>query len=104
MGAEEGPTHLQSAGLDLAIFPNPMTTHGTLRFSATNAHGDATVAILDATGRQVRSLGRVTLDENPGEITWDGRNDSGRPVEAGTYFAYLADGRGAITRAVQVLP
>lgn len=104
LGAEEELAHLSSAGLDLSIYPNPMTTQGMLRFRATTARGTATLAILDAEGRQIRSLGRVVLGEAAGEVTWDGCNDAGRHVEAGTYFAYLADARGAITRTVQVLP
>ena len=57
--------------------------------------GDAHVALYDARGRQVRVL--VDGDEMPaGERTlrWDGRDDAGRTVETGLYFARAVTATG----------
>jgi len=52
------------------------------------------LTVYDAMGRSVRHLvsGAVQAP-GPYAVTWDGRDDSGRPLAAGAYFYRLDDGR-----------
>ncbi len=47
------------------------------------------VTILDDQGRVVRRLDAGAFDAGRGELTWDGLDDEGNPVEAGTYTAQI---------------
>jgi flagellar hook assembly protein FlgD len=50
--------------------------------------------IYDANGRRVRQLGSSTRPVGEQTIAWDLRDESGRAVQAGLYFARLeVDGR-----------
>jgi hypothetical protein len=55
--------------------------------------GEGSVAALDASGREVRSLGRADYHSRRILFLWDGRDDSGRILEPGTY-EIVAEGRG----------
>jgi hypothetical protein len=67
---------------------------GTCRIwiEATSA-GEGSVAVLDASGREVRSLGRADYHSRRALFLWDGRDGSGRILEPGTYEV-VAEGRG----------
>ncbi len=58
----------------------------------------ATLAVLDNSGRVVRTLG--TLDPGNSSVAWNGLDDDGRRVPAGVYFARLAAGSEARTTRV----
>jgi flagellar hook assembly protein FlgD len=58
----------------------------------------ATLAVLDNSGRVVRTLG--TLDPGNSSVAWNGLGDDGRRVPAGVYFARLATGTEARTTRV----
>ncbi|MEZ4650048.1 MAG: FlgD immunoglobulin-like domain containing protein [Candidatus Eisenbacteria bacterium] len=66
------------------IYPNPTPAGATLRFASATS-GQLDVAVYDARGRQVSTLGR-TIESGTAEISWDGRGDDGRPVATGVYF------------------
>lgn len=69
-------------------FPNPCS-HGA-RISLGLARGDrARLQIHDVQGRLVRTILDSGLPPGLHEIVWDGRNDEGRAVAAGTYFYRL---------------
>jgi hypothetical protein len=53
---------------------------------------DVSLSIYDATGTRVRSLWRSRTAAGEYRMCWDGRNDEGRTVPAGTYFCRLAAG------------
>lgn len=67
-----------------------------LSFEAAGAFDGATLAVTDASGNVVHSV-----DLPPGAVgehvyTWDGTDQSGQPVEAGTYsFSIVATGEDA---------
>ncbi len=68
--------------------PNPFNPTTTIRFSIPEA-GNVRLTIHDMNGRVVRSL--VSGERNAGEfpVVWDGKDDSGRDVGSGLYFAHL---------------
>lgn len=57
----------------------------------------ARVEVWSATGRRVR-----VLDLEPGRATWDLRDETGRPVPAGTYFLRPADRAARGARRVSI--
>jgi hypothetical protein len=59
---------------------------GRLRFRMPTS-GEASVTILDAQGRHVAQPLHRVLAAGPAEVNWDGRDDGGRRVGAGVYFA-----------------
>jgi len=90
---------------DLAFAPpTPNPAHGaiTLRFAQRRA-ARVTLGIYDVTGRPVR---RLVLGPHPaGErvIAWNFRDDAGRAVGAGTYFARLEMDGQVLTRKLTKL-
>jgi flagellar hook assembly protein FlgD len=53
---------------------------------------DVSLSVYDATGAMVRQLRRSSFAAGEYRTSWDGRNDQGRTVPAGTYFCRLAAG------------
>jgi hypothetical protein len=88
--------------IPLAVQPNPAPGGCTLRFSLAAA-GQGSLIVFDASGRKVRTL--LSGDFSPGEHTspWDGRDDAGRVVRQGVYFAQLRLGQGVQTRRIALL-
>jgi hypothetical protein len=84
--------------------PNPANGGGTVFASRLDRSGPMALEIFDVAGRRVRVL--VSGDRPAGAYAdaWDGRDDRGRRVPAGLYFARLLAGGAAVTRSVVVLP
>jgi hypothetical protein len=78
--AQIADTHL------LRSTPNPFNSTTTIRFSL-GRRSLTWLSIHDITGTLVRQL--VDTDLRPGDHSriWDGRDDRGRPVAGGVYFA-----------------
>jgi hypothetical protein len=53
---------------------------------------DVSLSVYDATGTVVRQLWRSRTAAGEYRVSWDGRNNQGRMVPAGTYFCRLAAG------------
>lgn len=80
--------------------PNPARGRATLSFSLPR-DGDVELEVYDLTGARVRTVHRGALGAGSHTIAWDGRDASGAPVRAGTYFARLAsNGKSATSRFV----
>jgi subtilisin family serine protease len=82
--------------------PNPAAGASLLRY--TLAHpGPVELAIFDVAGRCVRLLQHGLSPAGAAALRWDGADDGGRRVAAGTYFARLrADGAQATRRIVRI--
>lgn len=67
----------------LVASPNPFRESTTIRWAGAAAAGaePGEIEVIDASGRVVRRLPAAA-----GEVTWDGRDDSGAPTAAGVYF------------------
>ncbi|MGQ0722772.1 MAG: FG-GAP-like repeat-containing protein, partial [Candidatus Eiseniibacteriota bacterium] len=68
--------------------PNPFSHATTIRFSQDD-RGPVALRIYDVAGRRLRTLDDGELPAGQFTRTWDGRDDSGRPVPSGIYFARL---------------
>lgn len=81
--------------------PNPFAPRTTIEFEVRGA-SHARLTVYDAMGRRVRTLfhgpavGRHSID-------WDGRDDAGRAVGAGVYFAKLTAGGSSETMRMILL-
>lgn len=67
---------------------NPFTREIGLVWSVPAA-GDVRLTIFDVAGRRVRSLLTGTPAEKSGRVAWNGRDDGGRDLPAGLYWARL---------------
>ena len=72
--------------------PNPGLGGATVAFSLPSTQ-EVQVDLLDVGGRRVREIARGTMSAGPHSCTWDGRDERGHPLAAGTYWVRLrADG------------
>ncbi len=72
-------------------YPNP-TQLPTAIVVNTPRGGPATVTLFDARGRSIRTLFAGTLSAGTTVLSWDGRDDEGRPAPSGTYYYRLDAG------------
>ena len=108
---ERNPTSLVAVdpqalevGLDLeAPRPNPAAGGVTAFASRLGSVGAVSLGIYDVAGRRVRELVSATRPAGSYADAWDGRDDIGRTVRAGVYFARLVAGGVAVSRSFVVL-
>ncbi len=72
----------------LSSYPNPFNPRTVLRFHPLES-GRGSLAIFDTRGRRLRLLASGILAAGEQEWIWDGRDDAGRELPSGTYFARL---------------
>jgi len=78
------------------VFPNPFHDRTSLRFSVERSPTAARIDVFDVSGRRVRTLLDRPMTRGTHLVGWDSRDDGGRRVAAGTYFARLTlDGKVA---------
>lgn len=82
-------------------WPNPFTARTAFAFDLPTP-GDVVVDVFDVRGARVRTIGEPGLPAGSHRIAWDGRDEAGRPVPAGVYFAAVR-GVGAASRQRVVL-
>jgi hypothetical protein len=82
--------------------PNPAQGPITLRFALPHA-ARMRLDIYDTNGRRVRQLGSSTRPVGEHAIAWDLRDESGRAVRAGLYFARLEVDGLVLTQKVATL-
>lgn len=87
--AADGP--VVAAVPQLSIYPNPFNPQTTVSFTMPEA-GHARLQVVDLRGRLVASLLDGDLAAGRHAVVWDGRNDGGRGMPSGVYFARLSVG------------
>lgn len=75
----------------VSIRPNPFNPSTRLLLDIA-APDRVRLDVFDARGRRIRVLVDESLPAGRREFTWDGRDDSGRTMSSGTYFARFAVG------------
>jgi hypothetical protein len=73
---------------DLKITPNPSGGPITIKF-AMPIPGKVTVDLFDISGRRVKRIIDERRAPGPSSTSWDGRDDSGKPVASGVYFVRI---------------
>lgn len=100
-GQEEADQSAPDFSLDLR--PNPARRGATLVFRIPE-RGVAEVSVYDVTGRRVRGLFQGVREAGVHELSWDGRDESGRALASGAYFVELKiDGQRHATRKSVIL-
>jgi hypothetical protein len=69
--------------------PNPFNPSTRIVYEVPAGGGDVRLDVLDARGRIVRSLVAQRRAEGRHEATWNGRDDTGRRLPSGVYFARM---------------
>jgi len=92
-------------GLRLSLAaPSPNPARLRMRFEIVLPHAEtARIEILDLQGRRARTLAGGALAAGAHAIAWDGRDDAGRRVAPGVYFARLASASGSVSRRFAVI-
>lgn len=99
LAEEEAP----AAGRLLRPYPNPFNPNTRIAFEL-ERESRVELRIVDVRGRTVRVLEDALQPAGRWEMVWDGRDDAGRQLPSGMYFATLqVDGRRADSRKLLML-
>jgi hypothetical protein len=102
----QSPVGVEDAGAPVlamaAPYPNPARSFSALRWTMPR-DARADLDVLDTSGRRVRTLIAGTASRGPNLATWDLRDDAGRRVAPGLYFARLRIGRDVRATRIAVL-
>ncbi|MFI5371238.1 MAG: DUF2341 domain-containing protein [Candidatus Eisenbacteria bacterium] len=109
--ARDARNHETPLGQDVAVprlpsttslsqaMPNPFDATTTFEIALPEP-GSAELAIFGIDGRRIRTLVAGERAAGVYRVTWDGRDEVGRPEPAGVFFARLNTGRVNFTRTV----
>jgi hypothetical protein len=82
----------------MAAYPNPFTSGTVIAFNVPKT-GPVFLDVFDVRGRRVRRLVGEERDAGAQEASWNGEDESGRPVASGIYLVRLAaEGANRVTR------
>ena len=96
------PDAAAAAGLLEAARPNPFNPRTDVAFTLPD-DGAVVLAVYDLRGRRVRVLADARLEAGRHVRAWDGRDDAGRALPSGIYFARVATaGRTATVKMALV--
>jgi hypothetical protein len=93
IGIAEQPSVEPTFAARLSVAPNPFRDQVRLRVADAAEHTSA-VQVFAIDGRLVRNLAVVAAGTSS-STAWDGRDETGVSVSAGTYIAVLKGGEGA---------
>jgi hypothetical protein len=99
-GHEPGATVLPR--INLSAYPNPFNPKTELAFNLPHA-SEMTLRIYDIRGAEVLELYSGRLQSGHHVISWDGRDNAGRQLVSGLYFAQLSGAAGVATRRIVLL-
>ena len=86
-------THVPTHPSDLSSYsyPNPFNPRTMIHFELVTS-GQVELGIYNAVGARVATLLHGNLDPGEHEVTWLGRDDTGRNLPSGTYYYWLRQG------------
>ena len=82
--------------------PNPFNPGTTIRYYLPR-RCRVELVVYDLTGAEVRRLVDAELEAGPQQATWNGMNDSGKPVSSGLYFYRITAGKERASRKMLLL-
>ena len=82
--------------------PNPFNPETAIHFVLERS-GSVRLAVYDVTGRRVAVLVDGVRESGPHQVTWRGRDDSGRVMPSGAYYVRLDSATGRDTRKMMLL-
>jgi hypothetical protein len=99
-GAEGGALHRLALEQNA---PNPFNPVTTITFAVPAGAERVELTVYNVAGRAVRSLVEGPLEPGTQKVVWDGRDDAGRSLASGVYFARLAAGGESVVRKMTLL-
>lgn len=84
------------------VFPNPFNDKTFVSFDL-EAGQSVSLAVFDLTGRKVKVLTEGWMRGGTHRMMWDGRDDSGRPMETGIYFVRMDACNHSLTRKASLV-
>jgi hypothetical protein len=84
------------SGHTLSNHPNPFNPATEISFEA-DPGGRFSIVIYSVTGAEIRRLDAVAGADGRGRVTWNGRDNNGRPVCSGVYLCLLMSGDRPLT-------
>jgi len=82
-------------------YPNPFNPSTEIAFSMSEDSA-ATLEIIDVRGSLIRAIALGDLTAGSHSISWNGRDDNGRNVASGTYFARLRAADNEVTHKMML--
>ena len=73
----------------LSAYPNPFNPQTTIHFTVGRPE-QVRVAVFDINGKLVRTLADQVFETGAQELSWQGRDNSGRAVGSGTYIVVVS--------------
>ncbi len=83
--------------------PNPFNPITSIQFSVPDNAGPVELHVYNVSGRLVRTLVDDELTAGPHSVVWNGKDDSGRSLASGIYFAKLTAGGETAERKMALL-
>jgi len=85
-----------------APHPNPFSASTALRLSVKNPSLPVSVTIYNQRGQMVRKLFRGE-GQKQNVLSWDGKDDDGRPVSSGIYLINASQGKTSVSRKLVLI-
>ena len=89
----------ETTQLGMRAAPNPATKDVELSFDLAKRQS-VVLAVFSVEGRRIRTVQRGVLEAGHHQLAWDGRDDQGKPVADGMYFARLTAEEGSRTTSI----
>lgn len=89
--SQVSPANLPTRASFAPNYPNPFNPRTTLAFALPEGR-HVNLAVYGLNGTRIRTLVDARRAAGNHEVVWDGRDEAGRPVAAGAYFARIQAG------------
>ncbi len=84
-------------------YPNPFNPVTKIAFTVPEGAERVTLTVHNVAGEVVRTLVDEAMSAGPALAVWDGRDDRGRPLASGVYFARIVAGGESACRKMTLL-
>lgn len=110
MDVSAEPFLSQESGI-LSVGPNPMPAFvegpaaASVRFALSNSAAERPIQLnlIDVNGRLIREIYHGQVSAGTNTLTWDGRDEEGRPLESGAYWVLMNTAAGTSNARVVVI-
>jgi flagellar hook assembly protein FlgD len=83
-------------------FPNPLKRQTKISYQLPT-EGYTSLAVYNIAGQKIKTLVKEAQNVGTHNATWNGQDESGKPVSAGIYIYRLQTGNGCRTRKMTVI-
>jgi hypothetical protein len=101
-GKDEPEVQKPSVKFALRTYPNPFNPETQLELSLPNRE-NVSVKVFDLQGRLIRTLFSGDLAAGTTVFKWKGRDDSGRRISSGVYYALVKAGEKSLTNRMVLI-